>query len=213
MLKRRLPDKGRKYILYFGSLIGFSYQTDIYKIPAQQQAVNVACNAMTPQRSKDTYQKQVYDFIKDILVLCPSCGGQAIVKISGFPIRNINEHEIKATCTNCGYNKRLDEKPSSILFSSSSKTIPGRYLIIGGAIDPYFHLPLWLTANCGDNILWAYNHEHLDFLEEHIEAKLRERNTQGIANKSLGSRLPKWMTSAKNRHTVLKTIAQLKTKA
>lgn len=96
---------------------------------------------MTPQRSKDTYQKQVYDFIKDILVVCPSCGGQAIVKTSEFPIRNINEHEIKVSCTNCGYNKRLEEKPSSILFSSSSKTIPGRYLIIGGAIDPIFIFP------------------------------------------------------------------------
>jgi Zn ribbon nucleic-acid-binding protein len=168
---------------------------------------------MTPERSKDTYQKQVYDFIKDILVVCPSCRRQAIVKTSELPIININEHEIKVTCINCGYNKRLEEKPTSILFSSSSKTIPGRYLIIGGAIDPYFRLPLWLTQNCGYNTLWAYNHEHLDFMKEHVEAKLRERNTQELANKSLGSRLPKWMTSTKNRNRVLKVIAQLKQRA
>jgi hypothetical protein len=167
---------------------------------------------MTPQRTKDTYEKQVYDFIKDILVVCPSCGGQAMVKSSELLIRNGNEHEIKVTCTNCGYNKKLEEKPSSILFSSSSQTIPGRYLIVGGAIDPYFHIPLWLSTNCCDNILWAYNYDHLDFLKEHVEAKLRERNTQEMANKSLGSRLPKWMTSTKNRQAVLKVIGQLKQK-
>ncbi len=168
---------------------------------------------MKLQRTKDTYQKQVYDFIKDILVACPSCNKQAIVKTSDLPVRNINENEIKVTCTHCGYNKRLEEKPKSILFSASSTSIPVRYLIIGGPIDPYFHLQLWLTTNCCDNTLWAYSHDHLEFLKEHVEAKLRERNTQEMANKSLGSRLPKWMTSSKNREAVLKAIAQLKTKA
>jgi hypothetical protein len=32
----------QKYILYIGFSIGFSCQADNYKIPAQQQAVNVA---------------------------------------------------------------------------------------------------------------------------------------------------------------------------
>jgi len=36
---------------------------------------------MKALRTKDTYQKQVYDFMKDMYVVCPSCGGQAIVKI------------------------------------------------------------------------------------------------------------------------------------
>ena len=174
--------------------------------------MDVACNAMT-SRTKDTYHKKVYDFIKDILVVCPTCSRQAFVKTSEQTLGNLNEHDIKVTCTGCGYNKRLEEKPSSILYSSSSNTILGRYLIIGGAIDPYFHLPLWLTINCCDNTLWAYNHEHLDFLKEHVEAKLRERNTHEMANKSMGSRLPKWMTSTKNREAVLKAIALLKTKA
>ena len=78
--------------------------------------------------------------------------------------------------------------------------------------DPYFHQPLWLKSDCGENTLWAYNYEHLDFLERHVEAKLRERNIESIENKSLGSRLPKWITSKKNRELVLKTIKQLKEK-
>ena len=167
---------------------------------------------MTPLRTKDTYQKQVYDFIKNVLVVCPSCSGQAIVKTNDLPLRNINEHEIKVTCTKCGYNKRLAEEPSSIIYSSSDKVILGRHLVIGRAIDTYFHLPLWLTSQSCDHTLWSYNYEHLDFLKSHIEATLRERNTQEMANNSIGSRLPKWMTSTKNRETILKAIAQLKTK-
>lgn len=165
---------------------------------------------MTAHRSKGGYNKQVYDFLKDILVTCPSCSRQAFVKASDSPFIGIDENEIRVTCAHCGYNKRLEEKPGFILSSSSGKTIRGRHLIVGGAIDPYFHLPLWLKVECCNNILWAYNIEHLDFLQRHIEAKLRERNTEGIENKSLGSRLPRWMTSAKNRTTILQSIAQLK---
>ncbi|MEO6133505.1 MAG: hypothetical protein ABIP35_00035, partial [Ginsengibacter sp.] len=62
------------------------------------------------------------------------------------------------------------------------------------------------------NILWAYNLEHLDFLRGHIEATLRERNGQELLNKSLGSRLPKWMTAKKNREPLLKKISELQNK-
>lgn len=168
---------------------------------------------MTTLRTKDGYQKQVYDFIKDVYVVCPACGGKAIIKTPEFALRKTNEHEIKLICTNCGHNKRLQEKPDSVLYSSPNSIIKGKYVVVGGAIDPYFHLPLWLTMNCCDNILWAYNYEHLDFLRSHVEAKLRERNTQEMANKSLGSRLPKWMTSKKNREMILKALIQLKNKS
>lgn len=167
---------------------------------------------MPVQRTKDTYQKQIYDFIKDILVVCPTCSKSAIVRTSKQPIINLNEKEIKVVCTHCGLNKRLEEKPSAILFSSSDKTTTGNYIIIGAAVDPYFHLPLWLTTNCCDNILWAYNHEHLKFIEQHVDAKLRERNTAEMKNNSIGSRLPRWMTATKNRETVLKAIKQLQQK-
>jgi hypothetical protein len=62
-------------------------------------------------------------------------------------------------------------------------------------------------------MLWAYNYDHLNFLKDHIQATLRERNAQEPSNQSLGSRLPAWMTSAKNREAVLKGIAHLQQKA
>jgi hypothetical protein len=60
--------------------------------------------------------------------------------------------------------------------------------------------------------MWAYNREHIAFLKLHIEAKLRERNGQELANKSLGSRLPKWMNSKKNREPLLKSLTELQNK-
>jgi len=156
----------------------------------------------------------VYDFIKfDILVTCPGCSKQAIVKTDNFSFKEVEKSDIKVICSSCGYNKKLLEKPTSVLYSSSNgKTITGRYYVVGGAIDPFFHLPLWLRSDIGENNLWAYNFQHLEFLHGHIEAKLRERNGQDIFNKSLGSRLPKWMTAKKNREFVLRKINDLRNK-
>lgn len=167
---------------------------------------------MTTERKKDSYQKTVYDFIKNIYVVCPSCGRKAVIKAPDFSFGKKDEHEIKLICSACGYNKRLEEKPDTVLHKSAHKIITGKYLVIGGAIDPYFHLPLWLMENCCDNILWAYNYEHLDFLIGHVGAKLRERNAQEKSNRSLGSRLPKWMTSKKNRETILNALTRLKSR-
>ncbi len=78
-------------------------------------------------------------------------------------------------------------------------------------LTPFFLLPLYLRENINKNLLWVYNIEHLGCIENHIKAKIRKHN-EPISNKSLGSRLPKWMTAQKNREVVLKTIKKLKEK-
>ena len=143
---------------------------------------------MTAVRKKDSYSKYIQDFVGKVYVECPSCLKQAIVSANQQSIP-----EIRLVCPSCGHNK----------------TLAHRTIVLGQAVDPYFQLPLWLTQNCCDNILWAYNYEHLDFVKQHIEARLRERNTTKMSNQSLGSRLPRWMTLKKNRQSVLKAIDQL----
>jgi hypothetical protein len=107
----------------------------------------------------------------------------------------------------------MTEKPTSVLYSAiNDQTIEGQHLIIGAPIDPFFHLPLWLTENVNGNLLWAYNYEHLEFIRNFVDSKLRERNGQDFSNKSLGSRLPKWLTSKNNRETILRTIEKIKTR-
>ncbi len=74
---------------------------------------------------------------------------------------------------------------------------------------------LWLQVPCCGETLWALNEQHLEFLEKFIGAGLRERRrdeTFGWANRSLDSRLPRWMTSAKNREEVMRGLQRLREK-
>ena len=76
----------------------------------------------------------------------------------------------------------------------------------------FFHLPVWLSVDFSGETLWAYNLEHLNFLAEHVGAKLRERNSLAFNVRSIGARLPRWMTAADNREAILKAIEKLKEK-
>jgi len=141
-----------------------------------------------PSRSKSGYDTFLDDFTKFIYVICPACHRQAIVDTS-----LVASGQVRLTCAHCGLNKETNASYSSW----------------GTQLDPYFGLPLWLTARCGANQLWAYNYEHLRFLREHIAAQLRERNGVTRRNQSLGSRLPNWMLTKKHRESVLKAIIRL----
>lgn len=81
---------------------------------------------------------------------------------------------------------------------------------LGEAADPYFGLPLWLRADVRGETLWAYNRDHLSFLDAYVRATLRQRAPKH--NASLASRLPPWMKTAKMRHDVLDAIARLSRK-
>ncbi|MCF8248243.1 MAG: hypothetical protein K9J37_23660 [Saprospiraceae bacterium] len=150
-------------------------------------------------RTNHTYQAFLHQFIKDVLVVCPNCEGKAIVKTGELIYPRCDVKEVRVICLKCGYNKQLEHAAGK-----------GKYLVSGAPIDPFFQLPVWLQGDFGDHLLWAYNMEHLQFLEQHIRADLRERNGQETYNSSLGSRLPKWMTAKKNREAVLKVIEKLK---
>ena len=70
---------------------------------------------------------------------------------------------------------------------------------------------LELVTEVRGHTLWAWNLEHLAFLERYIGAELRERSRG--SNSSLQSRLPAWMTSAKNREAVRRGLAKLRAMA
>jgi hypothetical protein len=166
---------------------------------------------MATLRIKNSYDTQLSVFRNNIYVECPMCKAQAIIKTPALPGRETEQKEIRLVCTGCGHSKRYDEK-GPVSYSPNHKITRSRFPAAGVRIDPYFFLPLWLSAGCCNNDLWAYNYEHLDFLKAHVESKLRERDITNIYNSSLGSRLPRWMTAGKNRQAVLKCIAQLKEK-
>jgi hypothetical protein len=71
--------------------------------------------------------------------------------------------------------------------------------------------PLYLSATVGGEELWVYNVAHLDALAAWLGASLRERSgDDGLVNKTMMSRLPRWMKSAKNRPKVIQALAKLR---
>lgn len=159
-------------------------------------------------RSKNTYRVAIYEFVKNILVVCPNCGGKALVISHDFNTMKNASTDVKVVCSGCGFNKTMER----VSPRKDDKQKRGNILIFGAPVDPFFHLPVWLRTEFSGEQLWAYNLEHLEFLAEHVGAKLRERNVLKFNVKSIGARLPRWMTSANNREAILKAIEKLKQK-
>ena len=156
--------------------------------------------------SGTTYLAQ---FDGDILVRCPSCDRcghllrqmepQAESAVSGY---YVHLSGYRFVCCGCGANRDW--------------TIGGNGSICLPSAGPQLHgfdLSLWLQGECCGEVLWAYNIKHIEFLESFIGAKVRGGSAlapDGVLNSSLESRLPRWMTSAKNREQVLRGLQSLR---
>ena len=150
----------------------------------------------------------VYDFGEEFLVECPKCKSLAKVLPLGDDSSLFAQRRI--ICLNCGMTKDWKGKVVGWQIYNGAKEGSQNYLIIGGNFDWYFQEQLWLQIECCNETLWAYNERHLRFIENYVAAKLRQRIPN--INKSLTSRLPKWMKQAKNRAEILKAIEKLKEK-
>ena len=127
------------------------------------------------------------DFAQHQIVECPSCGKRANVSVvDKLKHKYVNTSPSRITCLHCGYNKTLES---------------GSY---------FENHTLFLTTTCSENTLWALNEAHLQWLEDYVSATHRSRPLS--SNQSLASRLPQWLTAAKNRRMVLKGIEKLKNK-
>ena len=129
-------------------------------------------------------------------IVCPVCKQKAVVTLQ-------NDDMAKLTCVHCSYNTTTSAKERQFYWGSTTPT------------DGFFGAELWLQIDCAGHSLWAFNCRHIEFLEDFVSAKHRQRNPyeDNWHNSSLASRLPKWMKSAKNREHLLKGIEVLKEKA
>lgn len=141
---------------------------------------------MSTSRFRDSGET-VYDFLfsHTVLVECPKCSACAFVTKSSeaYPY-------FRAICKKCGL------LPSSSILSWGS--------------GYFFGYQLWLRVNCCGHELWAYNKQHLDFLEGYISSALRERIPN--INQSIASRLPSWIKSSKNREQLIKAVRKIRGK-
>lgn len=154
---------------------------------------------MSAPSSSQRYATCLGDFADDILVRCPRCSSCAHL------LRLKNPEDALAgrrlVCASCAQVVDWD------LSSLGSVSVPGSGPRLVG-----FDLDLWLTTPCCGETLWAYNREHVAFLESHIAARLRphpRHPDHGWANGSLQSRLPRWMLDRHHRDAVLLGLQKL----
>ena len=111
-------------------------------------------------RFKDTGES-IDSFQDEFLVKCPRCDSCAKVK----RIEPENQDWFaprRFSCKGCGSSSDWVEKEIKRFWNNQP-------------VDDYFHYPLWLQIPCCGQILWAYNLRHLDFIEQFVAAKVRER--------------------------------------
>ncbi|KIC00203.1 MULTISPECIES: hypothetical protein [unclassified Flavobacterium] len=199
------------------------------------------------ERFKDE-NKWLGSFGNEILVKCPKCASQAVVRRALESELYYRDKRI-LECKNCYYSLKegmvkyiayvdtyccnnedkikfesqlLNEKPETIKlkcsicneikeFKPNIKEVPfvldtDKSLQRVGA----FNAEIWYQKEFDQSIFWAYNLEHINYLERYIKADLRERNNNGSGNGTMVSRLPKFVKEAKNREKLLKIIEKWK---
>jgi NAD-dependent SIR2 family protein deacetylase len=127
---------------------------------------------------------------------CDNCGKQINVEISN---QKEPSKQVTICCPHCGITRTFEPRnePCKLVYKSTG----------GVATDPVFNLPLWLQAEVKGNHFWAYNRRHLGDIKSYVQAKLRERQSEGYT--TMVERLPQFIKEAKNREAILKTIEQL----
>ena len=135
------------------------------------------------------------NFENEVWVVCPSCEKQTIATI------NEARKQARLLCTHCGKNKTA---PTMHTYKKD------KTLEVKQAAHLFFDAKLWFSALFKGEVFWAYNPEHLNYLEQYITAKIREHKDR--THFTLLEKLPKFYHEAKNREALLKLIAILKMK-
>ncbi len=144
-------------------------------------------------------------FAGRMLVVCPQCGGCAlVVPRPGLPApRYFSEllfQPRRLACGGCGAVADWEPEVRGAGLAGA---------VLGGSEDPFFRRPLWLQTRCAGQILWAYNEAHVNELSAYVGAQLRER---GGARPTMAmfARLPPWMKRSDNRSEVLAGLETLR---
>ncbi|SFI61202.1 hypothetical protein SAMN05421638_0259 [Kaistella treverensis] len=146
-----------------------------------------------PHRFQDQNHRLSH-FQDHVDVVCRGCGKNATATADH------DKKEARMYCLQCGYSKTV----------STSVEVAGIRGDLQIAAHEYFGAKLWFAAPFKSEEFFAFNREHLDYLEAYISATLREHTER--SHFTLLEKLPRFYHEAKNREALLKLIAKLKTK-
>lgn len=166
---------------------------------------------------KISIQTKPIDFVST--VKCETCKYSSIInkKPSGTTIGIYQGFRIK-NCPNCQQVISVITEPTVSFYQDIEVSCPSCHQVNtvtlhwnryrdNSAVDPFLGYELLLKTNLKDDIIWFYNFNHLDFVRDYINAKLREDNFR--QKYSLISNLPKFMLLAKNRSLINNKISKL----
>lgn len=144
-------------------------------------------------------KEPVYQYIAYGKVYCNHCFEK--YEFESQPLKECPE-KYRAKCPHCNFQEEWKPKIKKVL---------QRVALNDGLVrDTRYNLPLWFQKEVDGELFWAYNQEHIDYLERYIGADLRERNSKANYSSSLVARLPKFVKEAKNREKLLKIIEKWK---
>lgn len=108
-------------------------------------------------------------FTGEILVHCPRCDSRATIRPEPQPEDKqprfwTSLRPRRLTCLSCGFTDRW-----TVATGTHGGVIPPKF---SGPNDPYFGALLWLRTGCCGHMLWAYNLEHVNLLENYVSAQL-----------------------------------------
>ncbi len=137
---------------------------------------------------------------------CPECGKRITLTIDKVVKK---KKSMKIPCKNCGFTENYT--PRHIKYDKI-------YGDIKKGKEPFFNIDLWLQKEYKSNLFWATNYNHLKYLKEYIQSKIRIRGnyySNGISyywNVTMVAKLPRFIKSGKNREGLLRIIQQLENK-
>lgn len=102
-------------------------------------------------------------------------------------------------CLKC--NNKIEKSAIETLFYKENRA----------NLEKVLKYPLWLQEDFKRSVFWAYNYEHLSYLKNFVEAKIRKRVENRIFMTMI-EKLPKFIKNAKNRVKLLKLIEKLESK-
>ena len=167
------------------------------------------------QRFQRNQNIMSHAFADMFVVRCSRCQRSAMVLAEPgkhrYTLNAYSKKRMRFVCSNCGLNKEMispTDYTRHHVKVAHSDTWQDGFVTVGGPFDWYFGFPLYFQIPCCGRVLWAFNLPHLLYLEEYIQSDLREDGHTYYL--STISRLPQWMTSAKNKADVLRCIHKLK---
>lgn len=153
----------------------------------------------------------IEDFVGTIYIQCPSCQRRAQVRSMSSEKEEFLTETFDSRARQ-SYQSSWSPRKLSCLHCSYIALWQGTTQQRNDPYDWYFGLPLWLQTPCCGEILWAFNEEHVHFLQQYVTARQRTKfYIKGqVRNRTLANRLPTWMKIAKNRDEVIKGLERLR---